>query len=181
MDVLFDSINVRELLSAQDLSDPMTPLFAPDLRLLIQRLDSYSLQIKSKIQSYLLPHHQDFANLFSICNDAVTRSNQISDDVDQLLSSISNHPIEAKIGQIIKKMSDTTKEVREKKALLELMRAIMAISEKLNGAREGLRNGRLRFAAEELRELKKALTISDDDRIDEREPVVYSLLRKEWS
>ncbi|KAM1702768.1 hypothetical protein FF1_028033 [Malus domestica] len=98
MDVLFDSINVRELLSAQDLSDPMTPLFAPDLRLLIQRLDSYSLQIKSKIQSYLLPHHQDFANLFSICNDAVTRSNQISDDVDQLLSSISNRPIEAKIG-----------------------------------------------------------------------------------
>ncbi|KAM1063950.1 hypothetical protein ACFX2A_028649 [Malus domestica] len=65
---------------------------------LIQRLDSYSLQIKSKIQSYLLPHHQDFANLFSVCNDAVTRSNQISDDVDQLLSSISNCPIEAKIG-----------------------------------------------------------------------------------
>ncbi|KAM1048946.1 hypothetical protein ACFX2C_028100 [Malus domestica] len=78
-------------------------------------------------------------------------------------------------------MSATTKEVREKKALLELVRAIMAISEKLNGAREGLRNGRLRFAAEELKELKKALRISDDDRIDEREPVVYSLLRKEWS
>ncbi|KAM1151961.1 hypothetical protein EV1_034279 [Malus domestica] len=54
MDALFDSINVRELLSAQDLSDPTTPLSARDLRLLIQRLDSDSLQIKSKIQSYLL-------------------------------------------------------------------------------------------------------------------------------
>ncbi|RXH90042.1 hypothetical protein DVH24_032399 [Malus domestica] len=181
MDALFDSINVRELLSAQDLSDPTTPLSAPDLRLLIQRLDSHSLQIKSKIQSYLLSHHQDFANLFSVCNDAVTRSNQISDDVVQLLSSISDRPIEAEIGQIIKKMSATTKEAREKKALLELVRAILAISEKLNGAREGLRNGRLRFAAKELRELKKALRISDDDRVDEREPVVYSLLRKEWS
>ncbi|KAM2295687.1 hypothetical protein ACFX1S_035462 [Malus domestica] len=109
MDALFDSINVRELLSAQDLSDPTTPLSAPDLRLLIQRLDSHSLQIKSKIQSYLLSHHQDFANLFSVCNDAVSRSNQISDDVVQLLSSNSNRPIEAEIGQIMKQMSATNK------------------------------------------------------------------------
>ncbi|KAM1059488.1 hypothetical protein TB1_023543 [Malus domestica] len=181
MDALFDSINVRELLSAQDLSDPTTPLSAPDLRLLIQRLDSHSLQIKSKIQSYLLSHHQDFANLFSVCNDAVSRSNQISDDVVRLLSSISNRPIEAEIGQIMKQMSATTKEAREKKALLELVRAILEISERLKGASEGLRNGRLRFAAQELRELKNALRVSDDDRVDEGEPVVYRLLRKEWS
>ncbi|XP_021801115.1 centromere/kinetochore protein zw10 homolog [Prunus avium] len=181
MDALFDSINVRELLSAQDLSDPTTPLSAPDLRLLIQRLDSHSLQIKSKIQSYLLSHHNDFANLFSVCDDAVSRSNQISDDVGQLLSSISDRPIEVEIGQIMKQMSATTIEVREKKGLLELVRAILEISEKLKGAREGLRNGRLRFTAEELRELKKALRVSDDDRVDEREPVVYSLLRKQWS
>ncbi|VVA17516.1 PREDICTED: centromere/kinetochore [Prunus dulcis] len=181
MDALFDSINVRELLSAQDLSDPTTPLSAPDLRLLIQRLDSHSLQIKSKIQSYLLSHHNDFANLFSVCDDVVSRSNRISDDVVQLLSSISDSPIEAEIGQIMKQMSATTKEVREKKGLLELVRAILEISEKLKGAREGLRNGRLRFTAEELRELKKALRVSDDDRVDEREPVVYNLLRKQWS
>ncbi|XP_048435164.1 centromere/kinetochore protein zw10 homolog isoform X1 [Pyrus x bretschneideri] len=181
MDVLFDSINVRELLSAQDLSDPTTPLSAPDLRLLIQRLDSHSLQIKSKIQSYLLSHHQEFANLFSVCNDAVSRSNQISDDVVQLLSSISDRPIEAEIGQIMKQMSATTKEAREKKALLELVRAILEISERLKGASEGLRNGRLRFAAQELRELKNALRVSDDARVDEGEPVVYRLLRKEWS
>ncbi|KAM1822059.1 hypothetical protein ACFX1X_024509 [Malus domestica] len=181
MDALFDSINVRELLSAQDLSDPTTPLSAPDLRLLIQRLDSHSFQIKSKIQSYLLSHHQDFANLFSVCNDAVSRSNQISDDVVRLLSSISNRPIEAEIGQIMKQMSATTKEAREKKALLELVRAILEISERLKGASEGLRNGRLRFAAQELRELKNALRVSDDDRVDEGEPVVYRLLRKEWS
>lgn len=81
----------------------------------------------------------------------------------------------------MKQMSATTKEVREKKGLLELVRAILEISEKLKGAREGLRNGRLRFTAEELRELKKALRVSDDDRVDEREPVVYSLLRKQWS
>lgn len=81
----------------------------------------------------------------------------------------------------MKQMSATKKEVREKKGLLELVRAILEISEKLKGAREGLRNGRLRFTAEELRELKKALRVSDDVRVDEREPVVYNLLRKQWS
>lgn len=74
------------------------------------------------------------------------------------------------------------REVRAKRELLELMRIIVEISEKINSARDALRNGRLIFAAEELRELKKALGVSDsDDRVDEREPVVYGLLRKEWS
>lgn len=81
----------------------------------------------------------------------------------------------------MKQMSATTKEAREKRELLELVRAILEISEKLTGAREALRNGRLRLAAEQVRELKKALRVSSDDRVDNREPVVYSLLRKEWS
>ncbi|XP_050383392.1 centromere/kinetochore protein zw10 homolog [Argentina anserina] len=179
MDALLDSINVRELLSAQDLSDPTTPLSAPDLRLLIQRLDSHSLKIKSKVQSYLLSHHHDFADLFSLCNDAVSRSHRLSDDLAGFLRSLSDRPVEAEIGEIVKQMSAATKEAREKRELLELVRAILEISENLKAAREAVRNGRLRFAAEELRELKKAVGVSDDDRVDE--PVVYGLLRKEWS
>ncbi|KAL6135174.1 hypothetical protein ACLB2K_067402 [Fragaria x ananassa] len=152
MDALLDSINFRELLSAQDLSDPTAPLSAPDLRLLIQRLDSHSLKIKSKIQSYLLSHHHDFADLFSLCNDAVSRSHTISDDVAHLLASLSDRPVEAEIGQIMKQMSSATKEAREKRELLELVR-----------------------------ELKKTLRVSGDDLVDEGEPAVYGLLRKEWS
>lgn len=182
MDALFDSINVRDLLSANDLSDPTTPLSAPDLRLLIQRLESHSLQIKSKIQSYLVSHHRDFSNLFSHCNDAVSRSDEISGRVSELLSTVSNRPIDAEIVDIVKEMNGKMREVRAKRELLELMRIIVEISEKINSARDALRNGRLIFAAEELRELKKALGVSDsDDRVDEREPVVYGLLRKEWS
>lgn len=74
------------------------------------------------------------------------------------------------------------REVRAKRELLELVRVIVKLSERLSSAREALRNGRLRFAADELRELKMALGISDnDDRVNEKEPVVYGLLRKEWS
>nr|XP_011467760.1 PREDICTED: centromere/kinetochore protein zw10 homolog isoform X2 [Fragaria vesca subsp. vesca] len=181
MDALLDSINVRELLSAQDLSDPTAPLSAPDLRLLIQRLDSHSLKIKSKVQSYLLSHQHDFADLFSLCNDAVSRSQTISDDVAHLLASLSDRPVEAEIGQIMKQMSSATKEAREKRELLELVGAILEISEKLKAAREAVRSGRLRFAAEQVRELKKALRVCGDDIVDEGEPVVYGLLRKEWS
>lgn len=62
----------------------------------------------------------------------------------------------------------------------------MEISERLKGVREGIRNGRLKFAAEEVRELKKALRVRDggdvaDESEREREPVVYGLLKKEWS
>ncbi|KAF3434839.1 hypothetical protein FNV43_RR21926 [Rhamnella rubrinervis] len=182
MDALFESINVRDLLSANDLSDPTTPLSAPDLRLLIQRLESHSLKIKTKIQSYLLDHQEEFSNLFALCNDTVSRSHQISNDVSDLLNLISDRPIDAEISNIVKDMNGKTREVRVKRELLELVRTIVEISEKLNAAREGLRSGRLRFSAEELRELKKVLRVSDDcDQVDDREPVVYSLLRKEWS
>ncbi|XP_024030409.1 centromere/kinetochore protein zw10 homolog [Morus notabilis] len=182
MDALFDSINVRDLLSATDLSDPTTPLSAPDLRLLIQRLESHSLQIKSKIQSYLVSHHHEFSNVFSLCNDAVSRSGKISDNVSELLSAVSDRPIDAEISDIVKEMNGKMREVRAKRELLELVRVIVELSERLSSAREALRNGRLRFAADELRELKMALGTSDnDDRVNEKEPVVYGLLRKEGS
>ena len=44
--------------------------------------------------------------------------------------------------------------------------------------REALKSGRFEFAAQGLKELKVALRIGDED---DREPLVYGLLRKEWS
>lgn len=57
------------------------------------------------------------------------------------------------------------------------MKVIVGICEKLEGAREELKNGRLRFAAEEVRDLKSILRIGDEE---EGEPVVYGLLRRQW-
>ena len=184
MDALFDSINVRDLLSGSDLSDPTTPLSAPDLRLLIQRLDSHSLSIKARVQAYLSSHRRDFANLFSLCDDAVSRSAQTSDDVAALAAAISDRPIDAEIAATVAEMTAKMRELRAKRELLELVRAVVEINDGLGAVREGLRIGRLRFAAEGLRDLKKAIGVSDGDcgRVDEREePVVYGLLRKEWS
>ncbi|TXG55440.1 hypothetical protein EZV62_020696 [Acer yangbiense] len=177
MDALFGTIDVRDLLSTHDLTDPTAPLSAPDLRLLISRLESHSLQIKSKVQSYLVSHHQDFAALFSLCNDAVSRTDGISADLTDILRLVSDCPVDVEVRGVVEELSGKTREARVKKEILELVRIIVAINERLKGVREGVKNGRLRFAAEELRELKKALRIGDED---EREPIVYGLLRNEW-
>ncbi|KAG7983340.1 hypothetical protein I3843_04G100800 [Carya illinoinensis] len=187
MDALWDSINVRDLLSARDLSDPTCPLSAPDLRLLIQRLDSHSLHIKSKVQSYIVSHHDQFANLFSLCNDAVSQSDLISADISDLLRLNSDRPIEVKIRDAVEELTAKTREARTSREMLELARVIVGTSERLKGAREAMRNGRLSFAAEEVRDLEKALRVRDrygdvvDQSEGQTEPVVYGLLKKEWS
>lgn len=185
MEALFDSINVRDLLSARDLSDPSSPLSAPDLRLLTQRLESHSLQIKSKVQSYILSHHEHFANLFSLCNDAVSQSDSISANVADLLRFISSdRPVDVEIRDLIDEVNATVKESRTQRELLDLVRAIAEINDRLEGVREALRNGRFRFASEDLTLLKKALHVDDvADVADqtENQPLVYALLKKEWS
>ncbi|KAL4610208.1 hypothetical protein ACB092_08G035000 [Castanea dentata] len=185
MEALFDSINVRDLLSARDLSDPSSPLSAPDLRLLTQRLESHSLQIKSKVQSYILSHHEHFANLFSLCNDAVSQSDSISANVADLLRFISSdRPVDVEIRDLIDEVNAKVKESRTQRELLDLVRAIAEINDRFEGVREALRNGRFRFAAEDLTLLKKALHVDDDAVVadqTENQPLVYSLLRKEWS
>uniref|UniRef100_A0A2P2LAB1 Centromere/kinetochore protein zw10 homolog n=1 Tax=Rhizophora mucronata TaxID=61149 RepID=A0A2P2LAB1_RHIMU len=178
MDALFESIKLRDLLPAGDLWDPASPLSAPDLRLLITRLESHSLQIKSRVQSYLLSHHAEFSSLFSLCNDAVSQTNEIDRNLSDLSDLVSGSPIDVEIREITTEIAGKMREAKEKKELLELVRVIVGISERMRGVREGVKNGRLRFAAEELTELKKSLRIGDEERT--REPLLYGLLRNEW-
>ncbi|XP_061373603.1 centromere/kinetochore protein zw10 homolog isoform X1 [Gastrolobium bilobum] len=178
MESLFDTINVRDLLSAQDLSDPNSPLSAPDLRLLIQRLESHSLQIRSQVQSYLVSHRDDFASLFSLCNDAVSQTHRVSDDVSGILRLLSDRPIDAEVREVLEEMKGKREELKVKRELLGLVGTIVELNEKLESVREGLKSGRFQFAAQGLKELKLALRIGDDD---DREPLVYGLLKEEWS
>ncbi|KAL7000014.1 hypothetical protein U1Q18_001164 [Sarracenia purpurea var. burkii] len=181
MDVLFNSIDVRDLLSSHDL-DESSPLSTPDLRLLIDRLQVHSLHIKSKVRDYVLSHHQDFASLFLQCSDAVSRSGQLFDQASDLLRLISDHPIDVEIRDMVSEIRSKRKEAREKKELLELIRAIAELSEELRRVKEDVKAGKVAEAAEAVRSLKAALWIrGGDTAAEEREPVVYGLLRKEWA
>ena len=65
-----------------------------------------------------------------------------------------------------------------------MVKVITIINEKLTDVNEALRNRRLRFAIEELKELKKTLGIvldGDENRGDDGEFALSALLRKEWS
>ncbi|KAG5545667.1 hypothetical protein RHGRI_017970 [Rhododendron griersonianum] len=179
MDVLFNSIDVRDLLSSHDVDDS-SPLSAPDLRLLIDRLQIQSLHIKSKVHDYILSHHADFASLFAQCSDAVSASHRLSDHLSDLLRLTSDHPIDVEIRDATAEIGRKRKEAREKREVLELVRVVLELSEELRGAREDLRAGRVVEAAEKVRGLKVALRVRGDAEGEEGEPVVYGLLRKEW-
>ncbi|XP_073221002.1 centromere/kinetochore protein zw10 homolog isoform X3 [Cicer arietinum] len=178
MESLFDSINVRDLLSAQDLSDQNSPLSAPDLRLLIDRVESHSLQIRSQVQSYLASHHEDFASLFSLCNDAVSQTLKVSDDLAGVLRLVSEHPADVEVREVVEEMKAKREELKVKRELLGLVGTIVSLNRRLESVKEALKSGKFQFAAQGLKELKVALRIGEED---DREPLVYGLLRTEWS
>ncbi|KAI3457630.1 hypothetical protein Pfo_014293 [Paulownia fortunei] len=182
MDVLFNTINVKDLLSSPE--SPSSPLSAPDLRLLISRLDAHSLRIKSTVQSYLLSHHADFSSLFSQCSDVVSKSEHLSDDVVALLNLISDQPIEADVGRIVREIVEKRREAREKREILEFVGVVLELHRKLGVVRDDVKNGRVVEAAEGLRELKEALGVKgngDTEAAVEGEPEVYWILKKQWT
>ncbi|XP_042501853.1 centromere/kinetochore protein zw10 homolog isoform X2 [Macadamia integrifolia] len=178
MDVLFESIHVRELLSTQEFEES-SPLSAPDLRLLIDRLQIRSLHIKDKVQDYILSHHKDFSEIFSRCSEAVSRTENISGDVSNILQLISDNPIDIEIQKTVAEINSTRKELKERKELLVLVQTMVNLIQRLKSVTEDLRVGRLINASEALRDLKKALLIHGEE-VKGREPLVFSLLRKEW-
>lgn len=95
---------------------------------------------------------------------------------------LSNSPADAGVREVLEEMRSKREELNVKRELLGLLKTIVEVNGMLQGVRDGLTNGRLKFAAEGLRDLKMGLRIADDDNhgVDE-EPLVYELLRKEWS
>ncbi|KAK6919292.1 RZZ complex, subunit Zw10, partial [Dillenia turbinata] len=178
MDVLFGSIDVRDLLSTSDF-DPSSPLSAPDLHLLIDRLQVRSLHIKDKVRSYILSHHKDFSQIFSKCSESVSKFEEISSSITDLLNLISEHSIDAEIKETVIEIKNKSRELREKEELLKLVQVIANLNENLENVREDLKYGRILSAAEGIRDLKTALRVSDDV-AEDGEPFVYGLLRKEW-
>lgn len=101
-----------------------------------------------------------------------------------ILRLVSDSPADSRVCEVVEEMRRTREEVRVKREMLGLVRVVLEFGERLESVRVGLRNGRVKFAAEGLRELKLGLRVCDDDgddRVCGEEPLVYGLLRKEWS
>ncbi|XP_049366310.1 centromere/kinetochore protein zw10 homolog isoform X2 [Solanum verrucosum] len=178
MDVLFNSIDVRDLLSSPDIDDVNSPLSAPDLRLLIDSLQLRSVDIKSKVRQYILSHHSEFSTLFSQCSNVVSKSENLSSQVSDLIQLISDHPIEAQTKAVIDEILVKNREEKEKRELLGLLDVILELSDRLRFVKEEIKVGRVEHSAEALRELKAVLVTGNDE---EKLPLVYGLLKDEWT
>ncbi|GAB4859389.1 hypothetical protein Ancab_010852 [Ancistrocladus abbreviatus] len=177
MDVLFKSIDVRDLLSSHDLEDS-SQLSAPDLRLLIDRLDAHSHHIKSKVQHYIQSHHSHFSDLLSLSSASVSQSISLSSQLDSLLSLLSDHPIYDEIKKTLSEIRVTKAELEAKKAQASIVRVIVNLTEKLGSVRDFMKDGEVIEAAKAIRDLKLAIRVGEEDE-REKEVVVYELLRKE--
>ncbi|KAG5582492.1 hypothetical protein H5410_053119 [Solanum commersonii] len=178
MDVLFSSIDVRDLLSSPNIDDVNSPLSAPDLRLLIDRLQVRSVDIKSKVRQYILSHYSEFSTLFSQCSDVVSKYENLSSQVSDLIQLISDHPVEAQTKAVIDEILVKNREVKEKRELLGLLDVILELNDRLRFVKEEIKVGRVEQAAEVLREFKAVLVTSNDE---EKQPLVYGLLKDEWT
>nr|XP_043620599.1 centromere/kinetochore protein zw10 homolog isoform X2 [Erigeron canadensis] len=185
MDVLFKSIDVRDLLSSHDL-DESSPLSAPDLRLLIDRLNLHSLHIKSKVHSYIQSHHHHFLSLFSLCSDHLKNSDhlsrQLSDLVNLLSSSNGSKSIDVEIKETVDELRIKNEELGVKNEILKLVSWIVKVNDELGNVDKDLGVGKFVDAAVKVIDLKAALRVSDNDDDDdhETEPVVFGLLRNKW-
>ncbi|KAJ0834715.1 putative RZZ complex, subunit Zw10 protein [Helianthus annuus] len=181
MDVLFNSINVRDLLSSHDLDDS-SPLSAPDLRLLNR--PSSSPITRHQVQSpqlHTLSQRRVFY-LFSRCSDAVVNSEQLSDQVSNLVNLLSSDrkPIDVQVKETVDEIRSKCGELKEKKDALGLVEVVVKLSRELSVVEDDLVAGKVFEAAEVLTELKVALRVTEDC-TEESEPVVFGLLRKKWT
>ncbi|XP_065013800.1 centromere/kinetochore protein zw10 homolog [Musa acuminata AAA Group] len=182
MDVLSGSIDVRDLLPSGEL-DESSPLSAPDLRLLVDRLQIRSLRIKDKVRSYVLAHRAEFADLFSRCSLAAASADDLTRSLSGALRLLSDRPLDLEIQDLVSEITAKRRELEKRREALEVVRAVSALHRRLASAREDLRAMRLVAAAEAVRDLKKGLSVADVEEGGsvENEPAVFGFLRKEWA
>jgi protein transport protein DSL1/ZW10 len=82
------------------------------------------------------------------------------------------------VREVVEEMKGKSEELKVKRELLGLVGVIVGLNERLESVKKELKSGKLKVAAEGLKELKVALRIGEED---DREPLVYGLLRNEWS
>ncbi|XP_076932187.1 centromere/kinetochore protein zw10 homolog [Bidens hawaiensis] len=179
MDV-FNSLNIRDLLSSTDLDDS-SPLSPPDLRLVSDRLNIQLLNTKSKVHHHFHSHHAEYLNLVSESSSAVTNSYRLSELVTELTSLLSpdRKPVDVEIKDTVEEIRLSRIELREKEEELGLVEVVVRLRDELSGVEVDLGDGKVVEAVERVTEVKKALRVDEDQ--TEGEPVVFGLLRRKWT
>nr|ACN40203.1 unknown [Picea sitchensis] len=193
-------MDIRELLvssSASELDDS-SPVSAPDLHLLKERLHVRSLQIKDRVHKYVKSHYQDFSSIISRASHDASRVEDTSDNLNGILQLL-NKPsaddgkglqlpidVDVDLCQLTTHARALNKRLNEKKEALALVQTISLFVQRLQNAQQNMivEQGRLVESAQALNLLRFALRVPENLKDGEIgvswEPKAFTLLKSQW-
>ncbi|KAL6654132.1 hypothetical protein ACP70R_007597 [Stipagrostis hirtigluma subsp. patula] len=169
--------DVRELLlSTTADADPSTPLSAPDLRLLIDRLRLRSDRLHASALSFAASHREALASALLRAATAASDSSSLESSLAAALSPLSASPDLSDLKALADRLVAARRELAERQEHLAAASFVAALAARLREARAAASPLDTAAAAAELKPLliDPELSVSGQD-----DPVVFGLLRRE--
>ncbi|CAN6372310.1 unnamed protein product [Urochloa humidicola] len=171
--------DVRELLlsTTADASDPSTPLSAPDLRLLIDRLRLRSDRLHASALSFAASHRGALASSLARAASAADSSASLESSLADALAPLASSPDLSDLKALADRLVAARRELAERQEQLAAASTIASLAARLREARAAANPLDTAAAAAELKPL---LIDAERSESGEDAPVVYGLLRNEW-
>lgn len=170
--------DVRELLlSTTADADPSTPLSAPDLRLLIDRLRVRSDRLHASALSFASSNREPLASALLRAAGSAASSASLQSSLESALSPLSSSPDLSDLRSLSDRLLAARRELRERQEHLAAASSVASLSARLRAARA---SANPLDAATAAAELKPLLVDPQGSGSDGDEPVVFGLLRGEW-
>jgi protein transport protein DSL1/ZW10 len=171
--------DVRELLlsTTADASDPSTPLSAPDLRLLIDRLRFRSDRLNASALSFAASNRGVLANALLRAASAADSSASLESSLDSALAPLASWPDLSDLRALADRLLAARRELAERQEHLAAASMIASLSSRLREARAAASP---LDAAAAIAELKTLLIDLERSGSGQDDPVVFRLLRSDW-
>ncbi|RCV38470.1 hypothetical protein SETIT_8G145000v2 [Setaria italica] len=171
--------DVRELLlsTTADASDPSTPLSAPDLRLLIDRLRLRSDRLHASALSFAASHRGALASSLARAASAAASAASHESSLDSALAPLASSPDLSDLKALADRLLAARQELAERQEHLAAASTIASLAARLREARAAANPLDTAAAAAELKPL-----LIDPERSgsSQDDPVVFGLLRNDW-
>ncbi|XP_062197667.1 centromere/kinetochore protein zw10 homolog [Phragmites australis] len=171
--------DVRELLlsTTADASDPSTPLSAPDLRLLIDRLRLRSDRLHASALSFAASHRGVLASALLRAASTADSSASLESSLAAALSPLASSPDLSDLRALAARLLTARRELAELQEHLAAASSVASLAARLREARAAANP--LDTAATAA-ELKPLLIDSERSESGQDDPVVFGLLRSDW-
>ncbi|EEC68324.1 hypothetical protein OsI_36420 [Oryza sativa Indica Group] len=170
--------DVRELLlSTTADADPSTPLSAPDLRLLIDRLRIRSDRLHASALSFASSHRAPLAAALLRAADSSASSSSLESSLASALAPLSSSPGLSDLRELSDRLLAARRELRERQEHLAAASSVADLAARLRAARA---SPDPLAAAAAAAELKPLLVDPEGSGSSQDEPVVFGLLRNDW-